>query len=80
MKYAKGICEAAYRAQHCQGCPLKAKCYKKKKGNREIEVSHRLIAYKQRARENLTSDKGKKKQPPEKYPILRLLICKEGEP
>ena len=38
--------------------PLKAKCYKKKKGNREIEVSHRLIAYKQRARENLTSDKG----------------------
>ncbi len=49
---------AVYRAQRCQGCPLKAKCYKRKKGNREIEVSHRLIAYKQRARENLTSDKG----------------------
>ena len=28
------------------------------RGNREIEVSHRLIAYKQRARENLTSEKG----------------------
>ena len=50
--------QAAYRAQHCQGCPMKAKCYKRKRGNREIEVSHRLIAYKQRARENLTSDKG----------------------
>ena len=50
--------QAAYRAQRCQGCPLRAKCYRKKRGNREIEVSHRLIAYKQRAREKLTSDKG----------------------
>ena len=50
--------QAAYRAQHCQGCPMKARCHKRKRGNREIEVSHRLIAYKQRARENLTSDKG----------------------
>ena len=49
---------AVYRAQCCQGCPLRAKCYRKKRGNREIEVSHRLIAYKQRARENLTSEKG----------------------
>ena len=49
---------AAYRAQRCHGCPLRPKCYRKKRGNREIEVSHRLIAYKQRARENLTSDKG----------------------
>jgi transposase len=50
--------QAAYRAQRCQGCPLRAKCHRRKRGNREIEVSHRLIAYKQRARENLTSDKG----------------------
>ena len=49
---------AAYRTQRCQGCPLRARCYRKKRGNREIEVSHRLIAYKQRARENLTSEKG----------------------
>ncbi len=49
---------AAYRAQRCHGCPLRPKCYRKKRGNREIEVSHRLIDYKQRARENLTSDKG----------------------
>ena len=50
--------QAVYRAQHCQGCPLKARCHRRKRGNREIEVSHRLIAYKQRARENLNSDKG----------------------
>ena len=50
--------QAAYRAQRCQGCPLRPKCYRRKRGNREIEVSHRLIAYKQRARENLTSEKG----------------------
>ena len=50
--------QAVYRAQRCQGCPLKAKCHRRKRGNREIEVSHRLIAYKQRARENLTSEKG----------------------
>ena len=49
---------AVYRAQRCQGCPLRTRCYRKKRGNREIEVSHRLIAYKQRARENLTSEKG----------------------
>ena len=50
--------QAAYRAQRCQGCPLRTRCHRKKRGNREIEVSHRLIAYKQRAREKLTSDKG----------------------
>ena len=49
---------AVYRAQRCQGCPLRARCYRRKRGNREIEASHRLIAYKQRARENLTSEKG----------------------
>ena len=50
--------QAVYRAQRCQGCPLRTGCHRKKRGNREIEVSHRLIAYKQRAREKLTSDKG----------------------
>ena len=50
---------ADYRSQRCQDCPLRARFYRKKRGNREIEVSHRLIAYRQRARENLTSDKGR---------------------
>ena len=49
---------AVYRAQRCEGCPLRWGCYKKKQGNREIEANHRLMDYKQRARERLTSEKG----------------------
>ena len=49
---------AVYRAQRCEGCPLRWGCYKKRQGNREIEANHRLMEYKQRARERLTSEKG----------------------
>ncbi len=47
-----------YRARRCEGCPLRWGCYKKKNGNREIEVNHRLMEYKRKARERLTSEKG----------------------
>ena len=47
-----------YRAQRCEGCPLRWGCYKRKQGNREIEVNHRLMEYKRKARERLTSEKG----------------------
>ena len=47
-----------YRAQRCEGCPLRWGCYKGKHGNREIEVNHRLMEYKRKARERLTSEKG----------------------
>ena len=47
-----------YRAGGCQGCPLRWGCYKKRKGNREIEVNHRLMEYKRKARERLTSERG----------------------
>ena len=46
-----------YRARRCHGCPLRAKCHKAK-GNRTIEVNHRLNAYKDMARELLTSEEG----------------------
>ena len=49
---------AVYRAQRCQGCPLRARCCRKKRGNREIEVSHRLNEYKRKARGRLTSEQG----------------------
>ena len=49
---------AVYRAQRCEGCPLRWGCYKKKRGDREIEVNHRLMEYKRKARERLTSEKG----------------------
>ena len=47
-----------YRAQRCEGCPLRWGCYKKKNGNREIEVNHQLMEYKRKAHERLTSERG----------------------
>ena len=46
-----------YRARRCHGCPLRAKCHKAK-GNRTIEVNHRLNAYKDMVRILLTSEEG----------------------
>jgi len=47
-----------YQAQNCVGCPIRGAC-NKQKGNRRIEVNHKLFIYKQKARENLLSQKGK---------------------
>lgn len=46
-----------YRAQNCSCCPLRGTCHKQK-GDREIEINKRLIAHKQTARKNLTSEEG----------------------
>jgi transposase len=46
-----------YQAKNCNRCPLNGACHKQK-GNREIEVNKKLIAHKQKARENLISDIG----------------------
>ena len=48
----------AYRAQRCESCPLRWGCHKRRQGDREIEVNHRLMEYKRKARERLTSEKG----------------------
>ena len=50
--------QAVYRAQRCDGCPLRGSCHKRKQGNREIEVNHRLNEYRRKARERLTSEQG----------------------
>ena len=47
-----------YRAQRCEGCPLRWGCYRRKQGNREMEVNHQLMEYKRKARERLTSERG----------------------
>ena len=49
---------ARYRAQNCNGCPLRCLCYKAKGDRRIIEVNHRLNEYKRKARELLTSEEG----------------------
>jgi transposase len=46
-----------YQAQRCQGCPLRLLCHKGK-GNRIIEVNHRLNYLKKQAREKLLCPKG----------------------
>ena len=46
-----------YQAKNCTGCPLKCLCHKAK-GNRRIEINHKLNEYRQRARELLTCEEG----------------------
>ena len=46
-----------YKAQRCEGCPLRGSCYQAK-GERIIEVNHRLTEYRRKARERLTSEEG----------------------
>lgn len=61
-----------YQAKNCNGCPMRGACHKQK-GNRIMEVNHRLRKYKQRIRENLTSEKGinyRKKRPWDVEPVF----------
>jgi hypothetical protein len=46
-----------YQAQNCNGCPLRGQCHKGK-SNRRIELNHKLLRYRKRAKERLTSEKG----------------------
>lgn len=48
-----------YQAVNCAGCPLNGACHKAK-GERIIEVNHRLNHLKAQARERLTSEEGLK--------------------
>jgi transposase len=47
-----------YRAQNCQGCPMRGPCHRAK-GDRTIEVYPRLINYKEIIKERLNSERGK---------------------
>jgi transposase len=46
-----------YQAKRCEECPLRGQCHQAK-GNRRIEVNHRLNELKTKARELLISEKG----------------------
>ncbi|MCQ2222030.1 MAG: IS1182 family transposase, partial [Prevotella sp.] len=48
-----------YRAQNCEGCPLRCRCFQAR-GNRIIQVNHKLNSYKRKARERLLSEEGLK--------------------
>ena len=49
---------AVYRAQRCDGCPLRWGCHSRKQGGREMAVNHLLLEYRRKARERLTSERG----------------------
>lgn len=48
-----------YKATGCAGCELRQRCHKGE-GDRRIHISFRLRRFKERARDNLLSEKGKK--------------------
>lgn len=50
-----------YRAKNCSACPIRPLCHKAK-GNRTVERNHNLERHKQRAREQLLSEKGIEKR------------------
>jgi len=50
-----------YKAQNCNGCPLRSGCYKAK-GDRIIEVNQNLERHKQNARNKLLSEVGVKRR------------------
>ena len=47
-----------YIAQLCSGCPLRGMCYNAKSDRRVIEVNHKNNAYRRKAKELLTSERG----------------------
>lgn len=69
-----------YQAANCEGCPLRGKCHKAK-GNRIIEVSHRLNELRKKARERLCSERGiahRKKRPIDVEPVFGMLKQNRG--
>ena len=48
-----------YQAEDCTDCPLKAQCHKAK-GNRRVQISFQLQAWRRQVSQNLTSEIGKK--------------------
>ena len=45
--------KARYRVQRCDGCPLRCRCFRSK-GNRIIEVNHRLAKYRKQSSRSTT--------------------------
>ncbi len=50
-----------YEAKNCSSCPLNGSCHKAK-GNRRIQVNHKLNALKFNAKQNLLSEEGVKRR------------------
>jgi len=71
---------ALYRAQNCEGCPLRGSCYKTH-GNRVIEVSHRGNELKQKVKIRLLSEKGLahcRQRPVDVEPVFGMIKFNRG--
>ena len=69
-----------YRAKSCGKCHMRSRCFKGK-GNRGIEINFKLREYKQKARENLKSEKGvfhRSKRPIEPEAVFGQLKFNKG--
>lgn len=69
-----------YQAQNCSGCPLRGLCHNSK-GNRQIQVNHRLIQLKAKAREKLLSEQGiyhRKKRPADVEAVFGIIKGNHG--
>jgi len=69
-----------YQAVNCQGCPLRGVCHNRK-GNRTIEVNHRLRKSIQKARELLLSEEGikhRKQRPADVEPVFGNIKQNKG--
>jgi transposase len=85
--YKNEITEAGYKktlsrylAKNCNGCPVRGACHKNK-GNRIIEVSHRLIELKAKAKALLLSERGimhRKKRPVDVEPVFGIIKQNKG--
>ncbi len=76
--YKKNL--SRYKAQNCQGCPLRGACHKAK-GDRVISVNHRLGELKSQARELLLSDQGishRKKRCVDVEPVFGMIKQNKG--
>ncbi len=71
---------SVYQAANCEGCPLRAQCFKAK-GNRRIEVNHNLDRLKENARVLLTSEAGitkRKKRVVDTEPVFANIKQNKG--
>lgn len=69
-----------YQAQDCSQCPLRGRCHKRIK-NRIIEVSHRGLELKTKARNMLLSEEGKmhrKRRPADVEPVFGMIKHNRG--
>jgi transposase len=66
-----------YKAINCEGCPLRWGCHKSK-DNRQIELNHKLLRYRNQAREKLLSERGlehRSKRPIEPEAVFGQVKC-----